>query len=162
MQKKTLRLVVFCGFGIILKMYNQNEHFRHIMLFYFKKGKSAAQTCNKICAVYGEDAVKERVCQKWFARFCSGNFSIQDASRSERPRSTATKVLVDTNQRYTTSEIADVLQISKSSVGNHLHQLDYISRLDVWIPHELSEAHLIERISISDSFRKAIHFWSTW
>ncbi|KAL1122671.1 hypothetical protein AAG570_002998 [Ranatra chinensis] len=36
-------------------------------------GKKAAETCRKICAVYGEDAVIEHVCQKWFSRFRSGN-----------------------------------------------------------------------------------------
>jgi len=53
-------------------MDNKNEHFRHIMLFYFNKGKNAAQTSKKICVVYGKDVVKERVCQKWFAKFRSG------------------------------------------------------------------------------------------
>jgi len=31
--------------------------------FYFCKGKNATQTRKKICAVYGEDAVSEGVCQ---------------------------------------------------------------------------------------------------
>ena len=40
------------------------------MLYYFKKGKNATQThTQKICAVYGEDAVTDRMCQKWFAKF---------------------------------------------------------------------------------------------
>ncbi|KAL1139196.1 hypothetical protein AAG570_009255 [Ranatra chinensis] len=113
----------------------QNEHYRNLVLFYFKKGKKAAETCRKICAVYGEDAVTERVCQKWFSRFRSGNFSVQDAPRSGRPteiNSDEVKEMVDTNPRYTTRQIADILKISKSSVENHLHQLSHVSRLDVW------------------------------
>jgi len=35
-------------------MAENKEHFRHIMLFYFRKGKNASQTQKKICAVYGE------------------------------------------------------------------------------------------------------------
>ncbi|XP_024888503.1 histone-lysine N-methyltransferase SETMAR-like [Temnothorax curvispinosus] len=62
--------------------------------------------------------------------------------------------MIDSNPHYTTREIADVLLISKSSVENYLHQLGYVSRLDVWVPHELKEAHLIQRISISDSLGK--------
>ncbi|XP_071646493.1 histone-lysine N-methyltransferase SETMAR-like [Temnothorax longispinosus] len=138
-------------------MDNQNEHFRHIMHFYFKQGKNAAKTCKKICAVYDEDAVKECVCQKWFARFRCGHFSVKDKLRSGQPNeidSDKLKAMIDSNPHYTTREIADVLLISKSSVENHLHHLGYVSRLDVWVPHELSEAHLIQRISISDSFGK--------
>ncbi|XP_024892924.1 histone-lysine N-methyltransferase SETMAR-like [Temnothorax curvispinosus] len=62
--------------------------------------------------------------------------------------------MIDSNPHYTTREIADVLLISKSNVENYLHQLGYVSRLDVWVPHELKEAHLIQRISISDSLGK--------
>ena len=39
----------------------------------------------KICAVYGEGAVTDRMCQKWFARFSAGDFSLDDATLSGRP-----------------------------------------------------------------------------
>ena len=38
------------------------------MLYYFKEGKNTTETQNKICAVYGEGAVTDRTCQKWFAK----------------------------------------------------------------------------------------------
>ena len=40
------------------------QHFQHIML-YFKKGKKTEMQKEKICAVYGEDAVSDQICQKW-------------------------------------------------------------------------------------------------
>ena len=39
------------------------------MLYYFKKGKNATETQKKICAVYGEGAVTDQTCQKWFVKF---------------------------------------------------------------------------------------------
>ena len=51
----------------------------------FKKGKNATETQKKICAVYGEGAVIDRTCQKWFAKFCAGVFLLDDAPRSGRP-----------------------------------------------------------------------------
>ena len=30
------------------------QHFQHIMLYYFKKGKNATEMQKKICAVYGK------------------------------------------------------------------------------------------------------------
>ena len=44
------------------------QHFWCIMLYYFKKGKNTTETQKKICAVYGEDAVTDQACQKWFAK----------------------------------------------------------------------------------------------
>ena len=38
------------------------------MIYYFKKGKNANETKNN-CAVYGEGAVTDRMCQKWFVKF---------------------------------------------------------------------------------------------
>ena len=38
------------------------------MLYYFKKDKNATETQNKICAVYGEGAVTDQTCQKWFVK----------------------------------------------------------------------------------------------
>ena len=43
------------------------------MFHYFKKGKNATEM-QKICTVYGEGAVTE--CQKWFAKFQAGEFSL--------------------------------------------------------------------------------------
>ena len=30
---------------------------------------------------YGEGAVADRMCQKWFAKFCVGDFSLDNAPR---------------------------------------------------------------------------------
>ena len=59
-------------------MENQKEHYRRILLFYFRKGKN-------LCAVYGDEALKERQCQNWFDKFRSGDFSLEDEKRSGRP-----------------------------------------------------------------------------
>ena len=36
----------------------KNEHFRHILLFYFRKEKYAAQAAKKLRDAYGEEALK--------------------------------------------------------------------------------------------------------
>ena len=45
------------------------QHFWHIMLYYFKKGKNISETQKKICAGYGKGAVTDQTCQKYFAKF---------------------------------------------------------------------------------------------
>ena len=49
------------------------------MLYDFKKGKNATETQKSICAVYGEGAVTNQMCQKWFAKFHAGDFLLDDA-----------------------------------------------------------------------------------
>ena len=93
------------------------QHFQHIMLYYFKKGKNATKMQIKICAVYREGAVTDQTCQKWFAKFHAADFSLDDAPQSGRPvevDSDQIETLIENNQRYTTWERADILKIAKS------------------------------------------------
>ena len=68
------------------------------MLYYFKKGKKATEIQKKICAVYGEGAVTDWMCQKWFAKFSAGAFSMDNVPWLDRP------VEVDSNQIETLLE----------------------------------------------------------
>ena len=75
----------FCVAILTLKMEENIQHFWHIMLYYSKKGKMQLKHTKKICAVYGEGAVTDQMCQKWFGKFHSGDFSLDDAPWSPRP-----------------------------------------------------------------------------
>ena len=57
------------------------------------------------------------MCQKWFAKFCAGDFLLDDAPQLGRPAEVdkdQIETLTENNQHYTTWEIADILKISKS------------------------------------------------
>ena len=99
-------------------MEGNKQHFWHIMLYYFKRGKNTAETQTKICAVYGEGAVTDQTCQKWFVKFRAGDFSLYNAPWSGRPvevDSDQIETLIENNQYYTMWETASKLKISKSS-----------------------------------------------
>jgi hypothetical protein len=66
-------------------MEREEQHLRHILLFYHQKGENAAQTRKKISDMYGEDVLTKHQCQNWFAKFQSGNFDVEDAPSSGRP-----------------------------------------------------------------------------
>lgn len=134
-------------------MDSKKVHFRHILLFYFKKGKSAANAHIKICDVYGSEAVTERTCQNWYKKFISGNFSLEDAVRSGRPLETSEdqmKAIIEVDRHATVREIAGQLKISKTTVSDQLKRLGYVKKFDIWIPHELKKIHLMQRINICD------------
>ena len=106
-------------------------HFRYILLYYFRKGKNAVQDRKKLYDVYGEKSLTERQCQNWFARFRSGDFDLKDAPRSGRPTKVdddKIKAMLENNQRSTTREIAETLNISHTRVGRHLKQLGYVNK----------------------------------
>ena len=56
-----------------------------------------------MCAVYGEGAVTDQTCQKWFVKFHAGDFLADDALQSGRPDevdSDQIQTLIEKNQHY--------------------------------------------------------------
>ena len=127
----------------------EKQHFWHIMfyylfiylLYYFKRGKNATEMQKKICAVYGECAVTDQMCQKWPAKFCAWYFFLGNALLLGMP------VEVDRdyiNTLKTNNAIpADNSKYSNISCkilnGNRLHQLGYVNHLDMWVSQKLSK-----------------------
>ena len=86
-----------------------------MVLYYFQKGKNATEMQKKICAVYGEGAVTDSTCQKWFVKFRAGDFSLKHVPWSGRPvvvDSNQIETLIENNQCYTMWEIPDLLKVS--------------------------------------------------
>ena len=48
-------------------------HLRHIMLYHFEKGWTAAQSCRDLNEVFGEGTISDSVVRRWFSRFKSGD-----------------------------------------------------------------------------------------
>ena len=96
--------------------------------FIFAKGKTHRK---KLCAVYGDEALKERQCQNWFDKFRSGDFSLKDEKRSGRPVEVdddLIKTIIDSDSHSTTREIAEKLHVSHTCIENHLKQLGYVQK----------------------------------
>ncbi|XP_025262477.1 histone-lysine N-methyltransferase SETMAR-like [Camponotus floridanus] len=83
--------------------------------------------------------------------------NIENAPRSGRPVTTDVDqitALIDSERQITVREIAARLNIGKSTVSEHLNKLQMVKKLDVWVPHDLTEKNRIDRISISDLLYK--------
>ncbi|XP_014487703.1 PREDICTED: histone-lysine N-methyltransferase SETMAR-like, partial [Dinoponera quadriceps] len=148
-------------FGVSFSIESNNEHFRHILLSYFRKGKNAAQAAKKLRDVYGEEAIKERPCRNWFDMFRSGDFSLKDEQRLGRPLQAdddQIKAIIKLDRHLSEREIGEKLKIPKSTIHDHIKRLGFVKKLDIWVPHELKEIHLTKRINACDSHLKRNEF----
>ena len=117
-------------------MKDKTMNFRHIMLFYYKKGKNASETSKKICSINGGHSVAESTVRKWFSWFRSKNIGLEDRHRCSKPSivdDDPIKSIIENDPHETTRSIAEKLQLSHMSVGRHLKKLGYINRYDVWL-----------------------------
>ena len=86
-----------------------------------------------------------------------GNVSIEDAPRSGRPTvigNDQVKQIIDQNPQFTTRQIEDIAKVLKATFARRLKEIGYISKLDVWVPHQLTDTQLNHRISTCDLFLK--------
>ena len=131
----------FCVAILLLKVEEKKQQFWHIMLYYFKKDKNAIKTQKKRFVQYMEKVLWLIECVKSGLR----SFELEISHWTmlyhwvDQLKLIAIKSRHWENQRYTTREIANILKISESSTENHLHQLGYVHRFDVWVPRKLSE-----------------------
>ena len=58
----------FCAATLTLNIEENTQHFQCIVL-YSRKVKMQLKHKKEICVVYGEGAVTDQTCQKWFAKF---------------------------------------------------------------------------------------------
>ncbi|XP_020289890.1 histone-lysine N-methyltransferase SETMAR-like [Pseudomyrmex gracilis] len=129
-------------------------HLRVIMMYEFRRGTRISNTVKNICDVFGENAVSIPTCERWFAKFKRGDFNLEDQPRSGRPSGIDDDIvrnLVDANSRISTQEIADRLNVDRSTAFRHLKKLGYSLKLDVWVPHSLTERNKMDRVSTANS-----------
>ena len=64
------------------------------------------------------------------------------------------KAIIDSDRHNTTREIAEMFHVSHTCIENRLKQLGYVQKLDTWVPRELKEKHLTQRINSCDLLKK--------
>lgn len=132
-------------------MVSDESYMRALLLHYFKKRLSAAAAVKEICAVEGEDAVKDDKARFWFRRFKLGDTDLEDKPRSGRPSVIDQETLRAATEESPGSSVcslANELNIGKSSVHRHLIQLGFENKRPRIIPHELKPAQAQKRVNI--------------
>ena len=80
-----------------------------------------------------------------FKKFCSGNFSLKDDQRSGQCSEVdddIMKAIIESNRIVITVwEVAKQLNVSHTTIENHIRRLEHVKKLDVWVPHELKDIH---------------------
>ncbi|KAJ0183521.1 hypothetical protein K1T71_001497 [Dendrolimus kikuchii] len=100
------------------------------------------------------EGTRARVAQIWFKRFQSGNFDIKDARRSGRPVTDKIDAIfekVEQHRHISSYDVAGELGIDHKTVLAHLKKAGYTKKLDIWVPHELTERNLMNGVLICDS-----------
>ena len=92
---------------------------RGVLLHYFNIKKTAVESHRILVKVHGEHALAERTCQKWFARFKSGDFGLEDEERPGQPKKfedEALEALLDEDSCQTQEELAESFGVTQAAI----------------------------------------------
>lgn len=115
--------------------------------------KTAAESHRILVEVYGEHALAERTCQKWFARFKSGAFGLEDEERPGQPKKfedEELEALLDEDCCQTQAELAESLSVTEAAISKRLKAAGYIQKQGNWLPHELKPRDVERRLCMSE------------
>lgn len=137
---------------------------RTCVLYDYRLGVSAAESHRRLCQAFGAEVVGRRTVYNWYQRFESGDFCVEDKTHTGRPAeldNDALRSLVEANPKVTVRELAAHFDKSISTIDSHLRALGKVSKLDMWIPHELSPVQRDQRAECCSqllSYRRT-HAW---
>ncbi|XP_043062966.1 histone-lysine N-methyltransferase SETMAR-like isoform X1 [Drosophila yakuba] len=134
-----------------------NAEIRAILKFSFVKGKSARETFREINGVLGDGTLSLRTAEEWFRRFRAGENDTMDKPAGGRPVTTNTDQImeyIELDRHVASRDIAQEMGVSHQTVLNHLQKAGYKKKLDVWVPHDLTQKNLLDRINACDMLLK--------
>jgi len=84
----------------------------------------------------------------------SGDYDVNDKQRSGQPKKfedTELQALLNENSAQTLQELSAVLNVTLMAVSKRLHAMGKIQKKGQWVPHELTENAIANRLNISIS-----------
>ena len=93
--------------------------------------KSAAESHRILVEVYGDHALSERTCQKWFARFKNGDFDLEDQECAGCPKkfeNTELEALLDEYLCQTQEKLASSLEVTQQNISLRLKAMEMIQK----------------------------------
>lgn len=125
------------------------EQQRTMLLYDYKSGLNAGHSERRINQAFGEGTIGHRTAYDWFKKFQRGQFDLKDQPRSGRPSLIDNDRLcacVESDPHLTSRELAEKFSVSHTAILHHLEEMGKVSKLDVWVPHQLTDFDRQRRI----------------
>ncbi|UYV77264.1 hypothetical protein LAZ67_15000282 [Cordylochernes scorpioides] len=137
----------------------KSAHLREVLLFAFNWKKSASEAHRMLEEVYSDHALSKSQCYRWFKKFQSGDFELDNELHRKPPQKfedAELQALLDEDSTQMQEKLAKQLQVSQGAVSLRFHSLGMTQKLSRWVPHEHEKKSFLHRIVTSDE--KWIHF----
>lgn len=130
------------------------EQVRLLLLHEHRLGSSARHAAERINQSMGPGTISHMTASRWFNRFKNGNEELEDEPHTGRPPVfdlEALKAAIQEDPRQSSRCLSERFGYSHSIIQQHLHELGFVWKLPIWIPHELSPVQFQMRSDIAAS-----------
>ncbi|EGI57517.1 Mariner Mos1 transposase, partial [Acromyrmex echinatior] len=124
-------------------------HLREVLIFCFNTKKSAAEAHRMLSNIYGEAAISERKCRKWFQHFKKGDFYVEDQHSGGREKvfeDAELKAFLDQDSCQNQEELARSLGVTQQAMSKRLKVMGIIQKQGNWVPYELKPRDVEQRL----------------
>ena len=128
------------------------EGLRLLLLHEHRLGSSARKAADRINQSMSSGTVSHMTATRWFDRFKHGDYDLKDKQHPGRPPAFDLDVLkaaVEEDPRQSSWCLAERLGHSQTTVLRHLHNLGYVWKMPVWIPHGYTASNAVQHCDLS-------------
>jgi histone-lysine N-methyltransferase SETMAR len=125
-------------------------HLREGLLLCFHLKKNAREAHETLVSAYGDHALGISQCKRWYKKFKSGNFDVENKTRENAPKKfedAELQALLDEDDTQTQEELAEQLQVDRATVSRRLSGMGLIRKISRWVPHQLSDRNQERRLT---------------
>lgn len=126
----------------------ENDDLRQALIFCFHLKKSAAESHQMLIEAYGDHALSEATCKRWFQRFRNNDFDVRNKERGRPPKKfedAELQALLDEDDTLSEKQMGIMLNVAQQTISVRLKAMGKIQKCGKWVPHELNDRQMEKR-----------------
>ena len=126
----------------------ESDDLRKALIFCFHLKKSVAESHRMLVEAYGDHALSEATCKRWFQRFRNNDFDVRNEERGRPPKKfedAELQTILDGDDTLSQKQMAAMLNVAQQTISDRLKAMGKIQKCGKWVPHELNERQMENR-----------------
>ena len=131
----------------------ETDDLRKALIFCFHLKKSAAESHRMLVEAYGDHALSEATCKRWFRRFRDGDFDVRNEERGRPPKKfedIELQTILDEDPTLSQKQMAEMLNVAQQIISDRLRAMGKIQKSGKWVPNVLNDRQMENRKTICE------------
>lgn len=121
-----------------------NRTLREMMLLCFHEKNTIAETVRRIKAAYGDNSIARQTVTKWFLRFRSGDYSLEDRGRPgqlKKFEDDELLALIQQDPTQSQESLARALNVTQATISKRIVDLGLAYQTGKWMEYDMNLRH---------------------